>query len=183
MFDSPTFFDEKDNQLSLKECIRILDDFVFFCIKMNATPFISFTGGDPLLRMDFFQILKETVKKGINFNILGNPHLLDKTTIKLLKKYKITGYQMSLDGLEKTHDNIRQKGSFQLTMNAFKLLKDNDIRTICMYTLSKSNFNDLIPLIKYMLNSIDKCKISFTKIFIQRLFGRFKPEGFSWSII
>jgi len=33
------------------------------------------------------------------------------------------------------------------------------------------------------LNSIDKCKIIFTKIFIQRLFWRFKTEGFSGSIV
>jgi len=35
----------------------------------------------------------------------------------------------------------------------------------------------------YMLNSSNKCKTLFTKIFIQRLFWRFKPEGFSWSIV
>jgi len=34
-----------------------------------------------------------------------------------------------------------------------------------------------------LLNSIDKCKTLFTKIFIQRLFWRFKPEGFSGSIV
>ncbi len=38
-------------------------------------------------------------------------------------------------------------------------------------------------LILKRLNSIDKCKISFTKIFIQRLLWRFKPEGFSGSIV
>ncbi len=154
MYDSPTFITEKNNMLSFNDCTKILDDFISFCNKLKATPFISFTGGDPFLRDDFFKILEETASRGIRFNILGNPHLLDNSIVKILKRYKITNYQMSLDGLEETHDLIRGKGSFNKTLMAFELLRTNDIQSVCMFTLSKANSKDLIPLIHFINNKV-----------------------------
>jgi len=51
------------------------------------------------------------------------------------------------------------------------------------YRFLKSNYSGGICKFFVVLNSSNKCKTLFTKIFIQRLFWRFKPEGFSWSIV
>lgn len=44
-------------------CISIIDDFINFCRLLKIRPAISFTGGDPFLREDFFDLLDEA-KKG-----------------------------------------------------------------------------------------------------------------------
>lgn len=40
-----------------------MDDFINFCRLLKIRPAISFTGGDPFLREDFFDLLDEA-KKG-----------------------------------------------------------------------------------------------------------------------
>lgn len=155
MYGSPTYESEKKNELSFNECTEVLDDFVKTSEKLNATPVINFSGGDPLLRHDFFDLLKECKNRNIQSGILGNPYLINKKTAKELKKLGIKDYQISIDGMEKTHDFFRKKNSFKDSIRAFKILKENQIKTVCMFTLSKQNAQDLIPLIQYIKNKVD----------------------------
>lgn len=155
MYDSATYESELKNQLSFKDCLKVLDDFVATCRKLNAEPIINFSGGDPLLRKDFFQILEECKKRRIAFSILGNPYLVTNSVAKKLKLLGIKGYQISIDGLEETHDFFRKKGSFKDSLRAFRILKNNRIRTVCMFTLSKKNAPDLILLIHFLKDKVD----------------------------
>jgi len=52
MYDSPFYESEKNNELSLSDCKAIIDDFL--TPKALKKGGIYFTGGDPLLRDDFF---------------------------------------------------------------------------------------------------------------------------------
>lgn len=70
---------------------------------------INFTGGDPLLREDIFDLIGYARKKGILVGILGNPNHLDYETACKLKKLGVSRYQVSIDGLEDTHDRLRDR--------------------------------------------------------------------------
>ncbi|MCX6719737.1 MAG: radical SAM protein, partial [Candidatus Staskawiczbacteria bacterium] len=138
------------NSLSLKDCQKIADDFSFLLKKWSATGVISLTGGDPLLYPDFFELfeyLNKTMPKGIRIEILGNPELLDEQTVSRLARLNPYRYQVSVDGLEKTHDGIRHSGSFQSTLNALHLLKKHGIKTTVMFTVSNENIRELVPVI------------------------------------
>jgi len=63
MYDSPFYESEKNNELSLSDCKAIIDDFLD--TKGLKKEGIYFTGGDPLLRDDFFDILEYTAGKNI----------------------------------------------------------------------------------------------------------------------
>lgn len=166
MYDSETYASELKNELSFDKCVLVLDDFVNCCKKLNAIPIICFSGGDPLLRKDFFKLLEECKKRKVTFSILGNPYLINKKSARKLKEFGIDHYQISLDGLQETHDFFRKKGSFKDSLRAFKVLKEEKIKTACMFTLSKKNSKDLIPLIDFIKDKVD----SFD-------FARFVPTG------
>ena len=70
--------------------------------------------------------------------------------IKKLKSLNVISYQLSLDGLERKHDVIRKKGSFRATINALKLLQKNELKSVIMFTLSRYNIDDLLPIIDYL---------------------------------
>jgi radical SAM protein with 4Fe4S-binding SPASM domain len=144
-----------------------MDDLENFGRKVNLKIEILFTGGDPLLREDFFKIVKYARNKGFSFRVLGNPYHLDEKVAKELKKLGIKAYQLSLDGLEKTHDFIRKKGSFKKTLRALKILKKVGIESNVLLTLSKINVKDLIPLMK-LVSKIGVDVFSF---------GRLTPFG------
>ena len=101
------------------------------------------TGGDPLARPDFFDIISYLHSKYVPMKMMGTPHRLSREIIQNLQKFGVKNYQLSLDGLESKHDWFRGTGSFGKTINAIKLLKDCSMPVVVMFTLSKKNIKDL----------------------------------------
>ena len=134
-------------ELNLEVLIKILENFINSCERLNVYPTIALTGGDPLLYKDFWGLLEAIKHYNISFSILGNPFHLNYDVIRDLEKYGCTSYQMSLDGLEDTHDSIRKQGSYQNTLEALKYFDNSTISTAIMTTVSKTNIKELPRLV------------------------------------
>ncbi len=134
------------NELDLDQCCQVIDSFVHAAVVLDARPTVDLTGGDPLLYQHFWELLDYLRKKNVQISILGTPDKLNHFTAKQLKSYGAMDYQLSIDGLEEKHDWLRHKGSFAKNMEAFGLLKQYDISTGMMYTLTRHNRDDLIPV-------------------------------------
>ncbi len=99
----------------------------------NAPFWITITGGNQFLRKDLSEIvgymLKYNRPKIINFPISAtSPKLVVKHIKKILVNIKGKNIKLilniSIDGIDKLHDNIRGvKGSFKKTIETFKNLK------------------------------------------------------------
>jgi radical SAM/SPASM domain protein of ACGX system len=149
LYDSPTYERELKNELSYKDCCKVVDDFSDTFKNWGMPTWISFTGGDPLLRKDIFDLITYVREKGIGVGILGNPNHLDYETAKRLKDLGISRYQVSIDGLERTHDKLRdRKGLFKDTIRAIHVLEDVGIPSVVMFTLSRENVDELIGVIR-----------------------------------
>ena len=149
MFDSPFYLSEAKNELSLQSCKSIIDDFVETKTRLNTMGNIVFSGGDPLLRRDIFEIINYARVKNVDMiGMMGNSYHLNEESSLKLKESGVFAYQISLDGMEKTHDYFRRPGSFNDAIRGFKVLKDAGISATCMFTLSKVNMNELINVIR-----------------------------------
>lgn len=135
------------NELNIKELDHILHNFIDSCNKMNKIPFIAITGGDPLLHPDIWTFLEHLHRNQVHFSILGNPFHVTEYYAKKLKQLGCTNYQMSLDGLEETHDKIRKNGSFKATLSKIPVLKEVGVHTSIMSTVSKLNIFELPNLV------------------------------------
>lgn len=135
--------------LNIDSLAMILNNILDFCSRMNVYPYIYLTGGDPLLYPEIWKLLHLFYEHDVRFSILGNPYHLDSDVCKRLKLLGCEKYQMSIDGLESTHDRIRKRGSFQCTMEKYKLLKENGIRTVMMSTVCKDNLYEIPDLVHY----------------------------------
>jgi len=137
---------EIENELPLSTCKKIIDSLIEFCKTAEARPIIYFTGGDPLLRPDFFEILEYASLRGIALKVMGNPFHLNPEKIRMLKRPGVKSYQVSIDGREELHDWFRKPGSFRATVEAIKVLKESGMKTVVMFTLSKKNACDLLDV-------------------------------------
>jgi len=81
LMDSPEYKTEIENELSLNDCLRIVDDFYQWIKAWNIQGRINFTGGDPLLKTGIFKLIKYSHNKGITVGILGKPELLTRKVI------------------------------------------------------------------------------------------------------
>lgn len=141
------------------------------CKKLNRIPYFYITGGDPILHKDFWKMLKIFKKNNIAFGILGNPFHLTEEVCRKLKYYGCDKYQLSIDGLRETHDNIRKLGSFDTTIEKIQILRNAGIKCAIMTTVSKMNIEEIEGIIDIVVeNSVD--------IFA---FARYCPTGFEKS--
>jgi radical SAM/SPASM domain protein of ACGX system len=118
-----------------------------FCQMYDREPYFYITGGDPILHPCFWQLLELLKAQSIPFTILGNPfHLTDEVCARL-KDCGCEKYQMSIDGMEKTHDWFRKPGSFAITLEKISCLKRAGIRAVIMTTVSGVNIAEIPDII------------------------------------
>ena len=149
-YQDPSFLKQ---EVSTRELFKILEDFIKQ-IKTWDLPKervrISFTGGEPFIRKDFFKLLEKCYQNRSRFRygILTNGTLLNKEIVKKLKNLKVDYIQISLEGTEKINDSIRGKGVFKKVIKAMKLLKNKSIATNFSMTVSKVNLKEVPRLVK-----------------------------------
>jgi radical SAM/SPASM domain protein of ACGX system len=138
---------KKINEMTYEEMVHTLDEIKDMCKKMNKLPYIYLTGGDPILHPKFWDLLELFKENNIPFTIMGNPFHLNLEVLKKMKSYGLEKYQMSLDGMEKTHDWFRKPGSFKITLEKIKDINDAGIKSVIMTTVSKSNIKEIPDII------------------------------------
>ncbi|MEW6363685.1 MAG: radical SAM protein [Acidobacteriota bacterium] len=162
MYDEATFESERKNTLSYEGMMRVLDSFEAFEDRYGARIVnFSITGGDPFLRPDLRRFLTELNRRGKHFRLMGNPETLTDENIELLENLRVQAFQMSLDGLEPTHDYFRSEGSFGRTVEALDRLARHGIQSNIMFTLFPGNAHELIPLMRYVAESTASNSFSF----------------------
>jgi len=127
--------DNKTVELSTREAISAIDE-MCDC----GTRKIHFTGGEPLVREDFLQLLGYCRKKGISISVNSNGALV-RQGIKSLRG--IDGLSLSLDGPQEIHDAVRGEGSYYEVMDAVKYAKENNIKVRFTTVLSKLNLSSI----------------------------------------
>ena len=111
-----------------------------------------FTGGEPFVRQDIFDLIENiTVKNDKELIILTNATLLDNKLEKLkkLNRDKIK-FQISCDGTtQKTNDAIRGKGVFKKVREGLNLLDELGFECSLTAAVTRSNCSELkdLPLL------------------------------------
>lgn len=135
--------DCKQGEMAWQDMMDTLENCEGFCEQLDMQPFFCITGGDPLLHPDFWRLAETLHRRKIPFSILGNPFHLTPGVCRRLKKLGCTRYQLSIDGLEKTHDALRRPGSFRETLEKIPMLKKARIETAVMTTVSGLNIDEM----------------------------------------
>ena len=135
---------ESMNWDQMQEVVANCED---FCEVYHRQPYFYLTGGDPILHPDFWRLLSLFKQKSIPFTILGNPFHLTDEVCKRLKDCGCEKYQLSIDGLEKTHDWFRQPGSFTTTVEKISMIRNAGIKAVVMTTVSGTNKDEIPEII------------------------------------
>lgn len=89
---------------------------------------MRFTGGEPLLRKDLFQILRKADSSGLKRIIVQTNGLLLKKLHEEINASPITNISVSIDGLKESNDHIRGiRGYFDLAMEGIQMLRNKKV--------------------------------------------------------
>lgn len=103
---------------------------------------LRFTGGEPLLRRDFFEILEKANTRPFKHIVVQTNGLLLKKLHKEINESPITAIAVSIDGLKETNDLIRGiRGYFDLGLEGIRLLKGK--KAVLSVTLNRLSAMEL----------------------------------------
>jgi radical SAM protein with 4Fe4S-binding SPASM domain len=120
-----------------KEVIRKVADF--------GVLFLTLTGGEPLVRRDFFELGHHAVGLGLGIRIYTNGYLIDRTLAERISELHPFELEVSLHGDNAgSHDAVtRVPGSFDKLVAAFGHLKELGLRVNLKTPVTRMNQEEL----------------------------------------
>ena len=134
----------RKNELTTKEAFDLCEQLAYL-----GCADVSLMGGESFLRSDCFTVARSVKDLGMNVCFVSNGTMMDRYIDKVMRiEPKVVG--ISLDGMKESHEQIRGRGTWDKTISAIKLLRENNIQTTAITTVSKINFKDL-PRLKEII--------------------------------
>ena len=133
----------RSNELTTKEALNLCEQLN----ELNAKS-INLTGGEPILRKDWFTIGSRIRDLGMKLSLLSNGYALNKKIISQLRDLDAYGIAISIDGGDpKIHDSIRGiPGSFEQCIKCIDMSRDAELPTTIITTVNKINLKDLVKI-------------------------------------
>ncbi len=147
--------DVKSEELSVEQYRTFLEQ-----LKEDMTvdgKMLCITGGEPLLRKEFFEIMEIADKLGFKWGMTSNATLINDEVARDLRRVGMGTISVSIDGLEETHDAFRQTpGGYKKAMNGIEsLLKIGGFQAVQVTTVvTHQNIGQLDELFK-IFNEMD----------------------------
>lgn len=115
--------------------------------KLPEMYFTNITGGEPFIRDDLKDIVRELLKKSDRIVISTNGYFTDRI-VELCKEFPQVGIRISIEGLEKTNNEIRGlDDGFNRGYTTLKKLVDMGMKDVGFgMTVQDRNAADLVPL-------------------------------------
>lgn len=129
------------NELTNEEIKRILAEF-----RANDGEFVTFTGGEPMLRKDFIEILRYSKEIGLSNTVLSNGILWAIADIEEAYNY-IDEIQISIDGVDDdTNSTIRGTGNFDKAVQTAREFAKRGVKLSIATTFAREDLErDLVP--------------------------------------
>lgn len=138
-------------ELTTEQAKAMIDD-----LAEMGSPVLLFSGGEPFLRKDLFELGEYTIAKGIRAVISSNGTLIDDEKAKRVAEVGFSYVGISIDGARKTHDHFRQKeGAFDAAIKGIENCLKHGVKAGVRLTVNQHNYKDLPEV----LDLVEKYKI------------------------
>ncbi len=132
--------------LSTEDIKKIIDDLYNYGVID-----LTFTGGEPLMRNDAFEIFNYAKKKGFALTLYTNGSLINENNINMIKEL-FGSVEVSLHSHDSnTHDIIvKNGGAWKKTVAAVEMLKRNNIKVCIKCVLTKYEISNILKFKDYV---------------------------------
>lgn len=131
-----------DGELTTRQALKLIDE-----MAEMKVPVILFSGGEPLVRHDIFELAGCAISKGIRVTFSTNGTLIDDETARRIKELGVGYVGISLDGIGGVHDYFRRKdGAFEAAVRGVRNCLKHGQKVGLRFTMNRHNI-DQLPLI------------------------------------
>ena len=123
-----------------KDLIRQLADF--------RVPVLLFSGGEPLLRKDFFELAEFAVESGIGVVVSTNGTLITPENARQIQNIGFREVGISLDGIGVNNDQFRGKpGAYDEVLAGVRNCIAEGQRVSLRMTITRANYQEVGPIL------------------------------------
>ena len=140
--------------VDLARGLETLDQLRAFCLRHQVGGHVTFTGGNPFMHPDFFDLYQAARDRNLSLAILGNP-VTEGELDALLQIARPAFFQVSLEGLEEHNDSIRGRGNFSAILDFLDLLRSKGVYSMVMLTLTRGTLDQVLPLAERLRDRVD----------------------------
>ena len=130
---------------------ELSDDQVFGVLRQiveDEVPYVSFSGGEPMLHPRFFDMVKYACEGGVELKVETNGHYLTPEACARLKEYGVKAVQVSLDGATpETFQRMRVRGDFQKTLDGLGNLQAAGVPIEINYSPTSFSAHEVGPAV------------------------------------
>lgn len=136
----------RDRELTLDEAFELCEQ-----LPALAVQEVDFTGGEPLVREDWWRIAERLRELSITTRMVTNGLLLTPETVERMKAVGLATVAVSVDGLEEVHDRIRSSpGLFRRVLAGMERVAAAGIRLSAITAVNAVNLPTLRALLHLM---------------------------------
>jgi radical SAM protein with 4Fe4S-binding SPASM domain len=136
----------KDKELSLEEIKEIADE----AVSLGAL-WCLITGGEPLLREDFFSIYLYMKKKGLLVSVFTNATLMTVEHVRLFQKYPPRDIEVTVYGVtQETYERVaRRTGSYAAFVKGLALLLESGVKVRLKAMALRANLHEMPQIARF----------------------------------
>ena len=134
------------DELTTDEAKQFIDDLAEFNV-----PVLLFSGGEPLLRQDFFALAEYAAQKGVRPTLSTNGTLITREVARRIKDIGVGYVGISLDGLAEVNDKFRGvAGAYEKAMHGIENCVAAGQRVGLRFTINKHNFLEMDKIFDFI---------------------------------
>lgn len=123
--------------------LRLIDDLGAF-----GAPVMLFSGGEPLMRPDLFELIGRAVSRKMRAVVSTNGTLITPDIAARLKDAGLSYVGISLDGLEPMNDRFRgMPGAFQNALAGVRNCLAKGVKVGLRFTMTRMNYRDVAGIL------------------------------------
>jgi radical SAM protein with 4Fe4S-binding SPASM domain len=134
------------DELTTEEAKQAIDEFADAGVVA-----LSFSGGEPLIRKDFFEIAEYAAEREFYVSVASNGTLITEGVAQKMKEVGVQYAEISLDGFEKIHDEFRgMPGAWKRAVEGIKNCVNVGLDTGVATTATRYNFKEIPKLADFI---------------------------------
>jgi radical SAM protein with 4Fe4S-binding SPASM domain len=134
------------DELTTEEVLSVIDTLSSLGVYQ-----VTFSGGEPLMHPDLYDIVEHARKSPMSVDIFTNGTLITEEVVEEFKALKIRRCNISVDSVtESIHDTFRgKKGALKKTLRGIMLLRESGIPFKLSICLSQLNKESITAILQY----------------------------------
>ncbi|HVC09770.1 MAG TPA: radical SAM protein [Elusimicrobiota bacterium] len=127
------------DELSKEQVFSVLDQ-----IKRHEVPYVSFSGGEPMVHPHFFEMVEYLAGSGVGLKVETNGHFMTPENARRLKDLGVKAVQVSVDGASPaTFNKMRVRGRLENAMTGIRNLREAGVPIEINYVPAKFSIQEV----------------------------------------